>query len=143
MFKMTPHGVFSVVLVPLCWLLVSADVPVPTAAPAAPAASVTVPTVVLRPAVTNSSGVNSTHGGSKGPTSSFSVDSSMIQRALYVLIGITMIGVLYFLIRAVRLKRPAQRKKYGLLSNYDDSVEMDGMESEEDDTLYEARSLRR
>lgn len=43
-----------------------------------------------------------------------------------------------------RLKRPSQKKKkYGLLSNYDDSVEMDGAESDEDDTLYEARSLRR
>lgn len=43
-----------------------------------------------------------------------------------------------------RLKRPSQKKKkYGLLSNYDDSVEMDGVESDEDDTLYEARSLRR
>lgn len=42
-----------------------------------------------------------------------------------------------------RLKRPGQRKKYGLLSNYDDSVEMDAVESDEDDTLYEARSLRR
>lgn len=142
---MTPHGVLSAVLVPFCWLLVSLaeDVPEHTAAPAAPAASATVPPVVVRPAVTNSSGVNSTHSGPMKPFGGFSVDSSMIQRALYVLIGITMIGVLYFLIRAVRLKRPAQRKKYGLLSNYDDSVEMDGMESEEDDTLYEARSLRR
>ncbi len=42
-----------------------------------------------------------------------------------------------------RLKRPVQRKKYGLLSNYDDSVEMEAVESDEDDTLYEARSLRR
>lgn len=42
-----------------------------------------------------------------------------------------------------RLKRPVHRKKYGLLSNYDDSVEMEAVESDEDDTLYEARSLRR
>lgn len=42
-----------------------------------------------------------------------------------------------------RLKKPAPRRKYGLLSNYDDSVEMVEGESEEDDTLYEARSLRR
>lgn len=42
-----------------------------------------------------------------------------------------------------RLKTPVQKKKYGLLSNYDDSVEMEAAESEEDDTLYEARSLRR
>ncbi|CAB1324645.1 unnamed protein product [Coregonus sp. 'balchen'] len=75
----------------------------------------------------------------------FDVDSSMIQRALYVLIGITTIGVLYFLVRAVRLKKTTtSKKKYGLLSNYDDSVEMAVLESdEEDDTVYEARSLRR
>ncbi|XP_029002464.1 protein FAM174C [Betta splendens] len=90
--------------------------------------------------------MNSTHGAK--PTrplekpSTGDVDSSMIQRALYVLIGITMIGVLYFLIRAVRLKQPAHRKKYGLLSNYDDAVEMEAVESDEDDTLYEARSRR-
>ncbi|CAL1593416.1 unnamed protein product [Knipowitschia caucasica] len=96
--------------------------------------------------VNQSSGptVNSTvprrRGGDVG---GFSVDSSMIQRALYVLIGITLTGMLYFLIRAVRLKKPAPKKKYGLLTNYDDSVEMEAAESEEDDTLYEARSLRR
>ncbi|AWP10508.1 DUF1180 domain containing protein [Scophthalmus maximus] len=68
----------------------------------------------------------------------------MIQRALYVLIAITMIGVLYFLIRAVRLKKPAQRKKkYGLLLDRRDSVEMDEVESDEDDTLFESRGLRR
>ncbi|XP_041647491.1 protein FAM174C isoform X2 [Cheilinus undulatus] len=134
---MTFRGLLSVVLVPVCWLLVSLakDVPETTAAAGS--------TVAPRPALTNSSGVNSTKSSPKGPFDGLNVDSSMIQRALYVLIGITMIGVLYFLIRAVRLKRPAPRKKYGLLSNYDDSVEMDGMESEEDDTLYEARSLRR
>lgn len=102
-------------------------------------------TAAVRPTVTNSSGLNSTHSGKTNgrPDNGFNVDSSMIQRALYVLIGITMIGVLYFLIRAVRLKRPTYKKKYGLLSNYDDSVEMDAVESDEDDTLYEARSLRR
>lgn len=39
-------------------------------------------------------------GGERLP--GLSVDSSMIQRALYVLIFITMVGVLYFLVRAVR-----------------------------------------
>lgn len=43
----------------------------------------------------------------------------------------------------VRMKKPMQRRKYGLLSNYKDSVEMEAVESDEDDTLYEARSLRR
>lgn len=43
-----------------------------------------------------------------------------------------------------RLKRPAHRKKrYGLLSNQDE-VEMEAVDSDQDDdTLYEARSLRR
>ncbi|XP_066503818.1 protein FAM174C [Hoplias malabaricus] len=76
---------------------------------------------------------------------SLGLDSSVIQRALYVLIGITLIGVLYFLVRAVRLnKTTTQRKKYGLLSNYDDTMEMAHLESDEEDTtVYEAKSLRR
>lgn len=51
----------------------------------------------------SSTAANGTEAGPKksGP-GGLNVDSSMIQRALYVLIGITMIGVLYFLIRAVR-----------------------------------------
>ncbi|KAK7119687.1 hypothetical protein R3I94_021496 [Phoxinus phoxinus] len=75
----------------------------------------------------------------------FDLDGAMINRALYVLIGITAIGVLYFLVRAVRLKRKGvQRKKYGLLPNHDDTMEMAHLESDEDDnTVYEAKSLRR
>uniref|UniRef100_A0A3B5RCX8 Uncharacterized protein n=1 Tax=Xiphophorus maculatus TaxID=8083 RepID=A0A3B5RCX8_XIPMA len=126
--------VFSVVIVSTCWLLVlSTDV--------AAAGATTV-----KPTVTNSSRPNSTlsSGGSTKNVGMYSgASSSMIQRALYVLIGITIIGVLYFLIRAVRLKKPVQKKKYGLLSNYDDSVEMEAVDSDGDDTLYEARSLRR
>lgn len=41
-------------------------------------------------------------------------------------------------------KKGVQRKKYGLLSNYDDTMEMAHLESDEDDnTVYEAKSLRR
>ncbi|MGH0133584.1 UNVERIFIED_CONTAM: hypothetical protein FKN15_030896 [Acipenser sinensis] len=73
-----------------------------------------------------------------------SLDDSMIKRAFCVLIGITATGVLYFVIRAVRLKK-APKKKYGLLSSYDDTVEMKHLEEsdDDDDTVYEARSLRR
>ncbi|XP_068175852.1 protein FAM174C [Antennarius striatus] len=129
---MTFHGLLSAVLVPVCWLLVAA-------AEVSPQPGVT---AAPRPTTVNSSRVNATHGVEKTPPW-VDVDSPMIQRALYVLIGITVIGLLYFLVRAVRLKRPAHRKKYGLLSNYDDSVEMEAVDSEEDDTLYEARTLRR
>ncbi|KAJ0032714.1 hypothetical protein NQD34_002795 [Periophthalmus magnuspinnatus] len=122
-----------------CWMLVFA------AEDTAPKL-VSISTATVKPAGNSSSpATNSTDSGGRrrGVLGSFSVDSSMIQRALYVLIGITLTGLLYFLIRAVRLKKPAPKKKYGLLSNYDDSLEMEGVESEEDDTLYEARSLRR
>ncbi len=90
---MTFFRLLSAVLVPICWLFVSVaqDVPKPAGTTAAP-----------RPAVTNSSGVNSTRSGGQSPGRELNMDNSMIQRALYVLIGITMIGVLYFLIRAVR-----------------------------------------
>lgn len=44
--------------------------------------------------------------------------------------------------RLKKLNTP--RKKYGLLANYDDTVEMAQLESDEDDnTVYEAKSLRR
>ncbi|XP_030640077.1 protein FAM174C [Chanos chanos] len=89
---------------------------------------------------------NMTANNTVGYNHNLGVNPSMIQRALFVLIGITIIGVLYFLIRAVRLKKSTvQRKKYGLLSNSDDTMEMAPLESdeEEDMTVYEARSLTR
>lgn len=114
--------------------------------------TVSVAVTPLPPSVTSndttkSSVHNVTTPNKKSPGTSvmagWDVDSSMIQRALYVLIGITVIGLLYFLVRAVRLKKPTQRKKYGLLSDYDENMEMAALESDEDETVYEARSLRR
>uniref|UniRef100_A0A8C5CIW8 Uncharacterized protein n=2 Tax=Gadus morhua TaxID=8049 RepID=A0A8C5CIW8_GADMO len=90
---------------------------------------------------TNSSAVPPPHRGPPPPRG-LNVDNMVVQRALYVLIGFTMLGVFYLLVRAVRTKRPLQ-KKYGLLQNAEDGVELDALESDEDDTLYEARSLRR
>lgn len=88
--------VLSQLLVPLCWIFVRAadDANKPAGAT----------TAAHGPVATNSSRGNTTHSGGGGGRMSWGlkVDSSMIQRALYVLIGITMIGVLYFLIRAVR-----------------------------------------
>lgn len=128
---MTFYRSLSAVIVSVCWVFLSAaeDVKNGTETPGT--------------AVRSSSSVAATNGTSKGPVDAFNVENSMIQRALYVLVGITIIGVLYFLIRAVRLKKPTYRKKYGLLSNQDDAVEMDAVDSDEDDTLYESRSLHR
>ncbi|KAL2090155.1 hypothetical protein ACEWY4_014843 [Coilia grayii] len=85
---------------------------------------------------------NGTRLSSDQKSKGFDMDSSMIQRALYVLTGITILGIL---VKVVRRKKTTvtQRKKYGLLSNQD-NMEMASLESDEDDTtLYEARTLRR
>lgn len=54
----------------------------------------------------NTTAIAATHKPTKSTgnftLNSLDLDGSMIQRALYVLIGITIIGVLYFLVRAVR-----------------------------------------
>lgn len=94
---MTSFRALVLVLVPLCWLFVFAEKSVTKQAVGSTAAP--------RPATTNDTVANSTQNGVKNSGSGITrlnVDSSMIQRALYVLIGITMTGVLYFLIRAVR-----------------------------------------
>ncbi|KAM4706806.1 protein FAM174C [Discoglossus pictus] len=70
------------------------------------------------------------------------LDSEMLRRAFYVLIGISVLTVLYFIIRAVRLKKKPQKKKYGLLSDYDDNMEMGSLESDEE-KIFEARNIRR
>ncbi|XP_040393628.1 protein FAM174C isoform X1 [Cygnus olor] len=79
----------------------------------------------------------------------------VLKRALYVLSALSALAAFYFLLRAVRsrsegprelktnfrLKKP-QRKKYGLLSNYDENIEMASLDSDED-TVFETRNLRR
>ncbi|KAM9112118.1 protein FAM174C [Pangshura tecta] len=64
-----------------------------------------------------------------------------VQRAFYVLTGLCALAAVYFLVRALRLKKP-QRKKYGLLSNYDENMELGSLDSDED-TVFETRNLRR
>ncbi|KAM6395853.1 protein FAM174C [Rhynochetos jubatus] len=80
----------------------------------------------------------------------------VLKRAVYVLSALSLLAALYFLLRAFRprsegprnerkprfrLKKP-QRKKYGLLSNDDENVEMASFDSDED-TVFETRNLRR
>ncbi|XP_074160968.1 protein FAM174C isoform X1 [Sminthopsis crassicaudata] len=64
----------------------------------------------------------------------------ILKRSIYVLTGFCALAALYFLIRAFRIKKP-QRKKYGLLSNTDDHMDMASMESDEE-TVFETRNLR-
>lgn len=144
---MSLYGVVTALVLSVCWWMLVLAAEEPAASKPVTPATVSGPkTAAVQPSGNHSIPAtthSTTASAKKRDFGGFSVDSSMIQRALYVLVGITLTGVLYFIIRAVRLKKPAPKKKYGLLSNYDDSVEMEGGESDEDDTLYEARGLRR
>ncbi|PIO22699.1 hypothetical protein AB205_0152350, partial [Aquarana catesbeiana] len=66
----------------------------------------------------------------------------MLQRAFYVLIGISVLAVLYFVIRTCSIKKKPQRKKYGLLSDYDENMELGSMESDEE-KIFESKNIRR
>ncbi|XP_053558770.1 protein FAM174C [Bombina bombina] len=72
----------------------------------------------------------------------FGINLDMLQRAFYVLIGVSVLAVFYFIIRTVRLNKKPQRKKYGLLSDYDENMEMGSVESDEE-KIFEARNIRR
>ncbi|XP_068012274.1 protein FAM174C isoform X3 [Melanerpes formicivorus] len=65
----------------------------------------------------------------------------VLKRAVYVLSALSLLAALYFLLWAFRLKKP-QRKKYGLLSSYDEHMEMASLDSDEE-TVFETRNLRR
>ncbi|KAM3938931.1 protein FAM174C [Leptodactylus fuscus] len=85
----------------------------------------------------------SINSSSTKPTQlSFWGNFEVMQRAFYVLIGISVLAVLYFVIRTCSLKKKPQRKKYGLLSDYDETMELGSMDSDEE-KIFESRSLRR
>nr|XP_056701566.1 protein FAM174C [Euleptes europaea] len=72
----------------------------------------------------------------------FGLGLPALQRAFYVFLAFAGLALLYYLGgRVLRTRKPA-RKKYGLLSNSEDNVEMASLESDED-TLFETRNLRR
>lgn len=73
---------------------------------------------------------------------SFLNNYKMLQRAFYVLIGISVLAVLYFVIRTCSIKKKPQRKKYGLLSDYDENMELGSMDSDEE-KIFESRNIRR
>ncbi|XP_077187552.1 protein FAM174C [Paroedura picta] len=65
-----------------------------------------------------------------------------LQRALLVFAALAALALLYYLGGRVFRTRKPVRRKYGLLSNSEDNMEMASLESDED-TLFETRNLRR
>ncbi|XP_068029957.1 protein FAM174C isoform X3 [Anomalospiza imberbis] len=76
-----------------------------------------------------------------GPRLSVGSGLPVLRRAVYVLSALSALAALYFMLRAFRLKKP-QRKKYGLLSSQDETIELGSLDSDED-TVFESRNLRR
>jgi len=78
-------------------------------------------------------------------------NSGMLFRAMYVLLGVTGIVVIYFMVRAVRLRRKrANPRKYGILAQSDrvgGGLEMeplgDGYNDEDDYTVFELNGQKR
>ncbi|KAM9174580.1 protein FAM174C [Mergus octosetaceus] len=99
------------------------------------------PTTLASLNVTEAPWAAAGNGTRPGPGPLPGLGLPVLKRALYVLSALSALAALYFLLRAVRLKKP-QRKKYGLLSNYDENIEMASLDSDED-TVFETRNLRR
>ncbi|XP_048416062.1 protein FAM174C-like isoform X1 [Stegostoma tigrinum] len=108
--------------------------------------SVAVQDPVLSPAPRTDAANNNNSSSSTGPPPPHQAaypDKSVIRRAVWVLLGISGLGLVYFIIRSIRLKK-TQRKKYGLLASYDDHVEMAPVDTDDDDTtLFEVKGMRR
>nr|XP_003461023.2 uncharacterized membrane protein C19orf24 homolog [Cavia porcellus] len=77
---------------------------------------------------------NNTHGWPAGAA------GTPLLRSFLVLTGLAALALVYFLIRAFRLRKP-QRRRYGLLANSEDPGDVASADSEEE-TVFESRSLR-
>ncbi|XP_067839006.1 membrane protein FAM174A-like isoform X4 [Heptranchias perlo] len=71
----------------------------------------------------------------------------MIQRALYVLVAVTALVVVYFVVRTIRMRRINRKnRKYGILNTNLENMEMrplDQEDDDEDDTLFDVNHSRR
>ncbi|GCC30044.1 membrane protein FAM174A-like isoform X3 [Chiloscyllium punctatum] len=71
----------------------------------------------------------------------------MIQRALYVLVAVTALVVVYFVVRTIRIRKIHRKnRKYGVLSTNLENMEMKPLDQEdddEDDTLFDVHQSRR
>ncbi|XP_041042638.1 membrane protein FAM174A-like isoform X1 [Carcharodon carcharias] len=86
-----------------------------------------------------------TKGGKYHETSA--EQTMMIQRALYVLVVVTALVVIYFVVRTIRMRRINRKnRKYGILNTNLENMEMrplDQDDDDEDDTLFDVHHSRR
>ncbi|XP_053156827.1 protein FAM174C [Hemicordylus capensis] len=94
----------------------------------------------VRGGASSTSGSFSTSGSSAA--GGFGLGLPALRRAFYVTVALGSLVLVYYLCGRVMRTRKPPRKKYGLLSNSEDNMEMASMESDED-TVFETRNLRR
>ncbi|XP_005406037.1 PREDICTED: uncharacterized membrane protein C19orf24 homolog isoform X2 [Chinchilla lanigera] len=127
------------VLLPLLLLLALLSEPLcgaENSTPPSPHPALAAPSLPPSPANGSQPGAphNSTHAWPAGAT------GSPLLRSFLVLTGLAGLALVYFLIRAFRLKKP-QRRRYGLLANTEDPGDMASLDSEEE-TVFQSRILR-
>ncbi|KAH9520389.1 hypothetical protein Btru_060643 [Bulinus truncatus] len=89
------------------------------------------------------------HGDDKSIMAKIEDNKDMLLRTLYVTLGVTGIVIIYFIVRAVRLrKKRTKSRKYGIITQQGDrgDVEMeplgDGNEDDEDYTVFEVNAVK-
>lgn len=85
--------------------------------------------------------------GSFHPTSGGMVTDGMLQRSLYVAIGISTLVALYLIVRTIKTRRRRKAKKYGVIHGAASSelqpLDRDVEEEEEDLTLFDVKDAKR
>ncbi|XP_062614321.1 membrane protein FAM174-like [Saccostrea cucullata] len=82
----------------------------------------------------NETGKNGTENVGDGTFFNFKENKGMLMRAFYVLIGLTAIVVVYFGVRAWRVRRKRNKsKKYGLITGRGADYEMAPLDADDDD----------
>ncbi|XP_005093484.1 membrane protein FAM174A [Aplysia californica] len=95
-------------------------------------------------------GSSTDNDGGFGTFKAITDNSGMLFRAMYVLLGVTGIVVVYFVVRALRLRRKRSKsRKYGIITQHDDGggMEMeplgDGDEDDDDYTVFEMNGRKK
>lgn len=91
--------------------------------------------------------LNHTNVVTFNPTSGGMVTDGMLQRSLYVAIGISTLVALYLIVRTIKTRRRRKAKKYGVIHGAASSelqpLDRDVEEEEEDLTLFDVKDAKR
>lgn len=97
--------------------------------------------------VNHTSGDTHPTSGGTYPTGSGMATDGMLQRSLYVAIGISTLVALYLIVRTIKTRRRRKAKKYGVIHGAASAelqpLDRDVDEEEEDLTLFDVKDAKR